>query len=244
MAQSTKIEWCTSTWNPVIGCRKVTAGCKNCYAEKMAKRFWHGQECADWNGSVLIRSEVMDQPLHWKKPRDIFVCSMSDLFLHTVPKTIRDHVFNVARKCQHHKFLILTKRAQSMANYCLDSLSGVHANVWLGVTVENQAEADRRIPELIKCDTPVRFISVEPMLSKVNIEKYIAPLSGVPNENRIDWVICGGETGQSHRKIDPNWVINLQHQCKRHAVPFFFKQMNHKGDSKIFGKEYREFPRT
>jgi protein gp37 len=229
--QASKIEWTDRTWNPVTGCTKVSQGCKNCYAEKMHERF-------NGKGSfrnVQERPERLHQPLKWKTPSKIFVNSMSDLFHEDVSFDFLYDVFLVMKKAKHHTFQILTKRPDialkffnhyAYINYELP-------NVWLGVSVEDQKTADERIPILLHLPATVRFLSCEPLLEKINIStiRIYLPLEGSVMFHRrkligskIDWVICGGESGHAARPMHPDWVRTLRDQCKATNVPFFFKQ--------------------
>src|SRR4030043_97597 len=176
MAQKSKIEWTESTWNPVTGCTKVSDGCKNCYAECMAKRFWrNGVNGDNYRPFTEVRChpERLEQPLHWKKPAHIFVDSMSVLFHKDVPSLFIDHVFETMHLAYRHTFMILTKRAERMNRYIsqryLPNQRAILPNVWLGVSVENQATADERIPLLLQTPAGVKFVSVEPMLEEINL---------------------------------------------------------------------------
>ena len=217
----TKIEWATNadgvpgeTWNPVTGCTKISEGCEHCYAERMAKRL-RGR-CgypADNPFRVTLHPERLGIPLHWKKARTVFVCSMSDLFHQDVPLTYNDHVFNRMARCPQHRFLVLTKRPEPMREYLLGYRpSEPLPNVGLGVTVESQDHEDR-IAHLLACPAAMRFVSVEPMLGGMAIGML-----------GIDWVIGGGESGPGARPMDPRWARDLRDQCVAAGVPFFFKQ--------------------
>ena len=301
---ASKIEWTDNTWNPITGCTKISAGCQNCYAENMAKRF--GGE----NGFKLtLRPEKLDIPLGRKKPTTYFVCSMSDLFHEDVPFEYIDKIWVIMALTPHHTYQVLTKRPKRMAEYferhftrhkigalavkytknfhpdghgCdSDICNGMFPlkNVWLGVTAENQDQAQKRIPILLEIPASKRFISVEPMLDKINL-KHLGFLKGqAPKDrlclcdglegtvydfgstntveiNKLDWVICGGESGQRARPLNPEWVKDLQEQCAATNTPFFFKQWGEFTwkDGEMFrvgkkeagylinGKEYREMP--
>ncbi len=222
----TKIEWTDETWNPVTGCTKVSEGCKNCYAEKIGQRFTRIGVYARTNlplydtndfSDVLLHPDRLDQPLHWRKPRRIFVCSMGDLFHEDVPTTFIVKGMVTISHSKQHTYLLLTKRPKRMADFFEDI--GAPANCWLGVTAENQATADERIPILLQIPAAVRFVSVEPMLSDIDF-------SGLPESGaELDWVICGCESGQNRRPCKSEWARNLKDQCVGAGVPFFLKQL-------------------
>jgi protein gp37 len=244
----TKIEWADATWNPITGCTKISPGCANCYAEKMSKRL--AGRCgypADEPFKVTIHPDKIDEPLKWKKPRRVFVCSMSDLFHKDVPMSIITYVLRMARSCEGHTFMILTKRPARMKEAIREMVSwGMWPvpNIWLGVTAENQEQADKRIPILLDTPAAVRFVSVEPMLGPVDLCNFFT-LSGCrincPDDydicrlhsfeckyshtsTRLDWVICGGESGPGARPMHPDWARALRDQCQGAGIPFFFKQ--------------------
>lgn len=232
----TKIEWATDVWNPVTGCTKVSEGCRNCYAEGIAKRFWGERKFTD----VRCHPDRLDAPRHWKKPRRVFVNSMSDLFHPDVPFEFIDRVFGAMTMACEHTFMILTKRPRMMLdwfNWTTHNKTGLWPlpNVWLGVTVENQKAANERIPLLLKTPAVVRFVSVEPMLGEVDMTQAMYGINppgmnvfgftdGFGYEACLDWVICGGETGPGARPMHPDWARSLRDQCQSAGVPFFFKQ--------------------
>ncbi len=266
----TKIEWATETWNPVTGCTPVSEACQNCYAKRMANRlrgrFGYPE---DEPFRVTLHPEKLGEPLRWKKPRRVFVCSMGDLFHEDVPDKIIYKIFEIMANAQWihgHTFMVLTKRPQRM-KYIIDAISrdisnqkGMKfsfplKNIWLGVTAENQKRADERIPILLQIPAAVRFISIEPMLGPVDLtciiidpahgieffggtvtysisanvlrgKQFLNGLGGVITKDykRIDWVICGGETGPKARPMHPEWVRSLRDQCQAAGTPFFFKQ--------------------
>lgn len=260
-----KIEWTDETWNPVTGCTKVSAGCKHCYAEREWPRMvrlvpsYAGRDFTD----VRCHPERLEQPLRWKRPRKVFVNSMSVLFHEDVPDDFIDRVFAVMALSPQHTFQVLTKRARLMREYLSNtmrlekiyvqwnSVSGspreVQAwplqNVHLGVSVEDQAAADERIPLLLQTPAVVRFISAEPLLGAVSLNYAfgipsgagrgscpmhlagIAPEGLLPKGNHhLHWVIVGGESGPKARPMHPYWVRSLRDQCKAAGVPFLFKQ--------------------
>ncbi|MBM4147119.1 MAG: phage Gp37/Gp68 family protein [Nitrospira sp.] len=235
MAGKTKIEWTGSTWNPVTGCIKISPGCKNCYAERMAKRLQAMGQPNYSNGFKLtLHDHVLELPLKWKKPQTIFVNSMSDLFLKGVPTEFIKKVFEVMNRADWHTFQILTKRADR-----LDSLSRLFSwtpNIWMGVTVENEDYVSR-IDHLRKIGSFIKFLSLEPLL---------APISNL-NLEEIDWVIVGGESGPGARTIKLEWVLDIRDQCKRAGVPFFFKQWGginkKKTGRELEGRTWDELPR-
>jgi len=246
----TKIEWADNVWNPVTGCTKVSEGCRNCYAETMANRFWGDRKFSD----VRIHPERLGQPLDWGKPVRVFVNSMSDLFHKDVDSRYIGNVFQIMQKAKQHKFLILTKRADRMQKL-LSQWSDGHdpkswpdwplPNVWLGVSVENQKTADERIPLLLQTQAAVRFVSCEPLLGPIDLWKFATreetfgsmydhrgsygfipgfPKDPIKYHEGIDWVIAGGESGKNARPMHPDWARSIRDQCVDAGVPFFFKQ--------------------
>ena len=212
MATKSTIEWTESTWNPVTGCNKISQGCKNCYAERMAKRLkLMGSERYKNEFELTLHKDVIEEPLGWKKPRTIFVNSMSDLFHEKIPLEFIQKVFSVMVRAEWHTFQILTKRSER-----LEELSGYlpwSKNIWMGVSVENQ-NYTYRISNLRKVPSAVRFLSIEPLIGKITK----LDLRG------IDWVIVGGESGPKARYMDPEWVRIIRNKCNEQNVPFFFKQ--------------------
>lgn len=235
----TKIDWADMVWNPVTGCTKISEGCQNCYAERMTKRLQLMAPKKYSQGfSVKCHPEALQEPLKVKKPQRIFVCSMSDLFHDDVPADFILQVIAVAAKARQHTFIILTKRParalQLFHNWGLipDDFHGMPPsgeefpkNIWFGVTAENQARADERIPILLQIPATVRFVSIEPMLSEIDLQ-YLCfnGADGFGSLPGLDWVICGGETGPGARPMHPDWVRFLRDQCEASSVPFFFKQ--------------------
>ncbi|MEQ1633570.1 MAG: phage Gp37/Gp68 family protein [Planctomycetota bacterium] len=211
MAKSS-IEWTEATWNPVTGCTKISAGCKNCYAERMARRL-KGMGVSNYrNGFELtVHEHAIDLPLSWRKPQVVFVNSMSDLFHRDVPLEFLQRVFAVMEKAGQHRFQVLTKRAERLEE--LSSSLPWPGNVWMGVSVEDGRQL-RRITHLRKTPAAVKFLSIEPLLG---------PLPDLDLRG-IDWVIAGGESGPGARPMDPAWVREVRDQCVQQNVPFFFKQ--------------------
>ena len=224
---TTKIEWAQETWNPITGCSKISEGCQNCYAERMAKRLAgrSGYPKAD-PFKVTFHPERLTQPHKWKKPRMIFVCSMGDLFHEGVDPGWLTDVFGVMHRNPQHTFILLTKRPENVPAH----KTWHRKNIWLGVTAENQQRADERIPTLLKIPAAVRFVSVEPMLGAVDLNERELLIDKRRFKytigNYLDWVICGGETGPGARSMQIEWVQNLKDQCVVAGVPFFLKQMH------------------
>lgn len=307
-----KIEWTEDTWNPTLGCSKVSAGCANCYAIRQSFRNSKFPQTAEryagltrkteggklnWTGKVVRNTDaVVYKPLRRQKPTLYFVNSMSDLFHPEVPEEVIDEVFAIMAMCPQHTFQILTKHPERMREYLTSEGEGLEPmsalriweaalrlfnhgiasdyqhedafgagmwhvlplpNVWLGVSVEDQKAADERIPLLLDTPAAVRFLSCEPLLESVDISK-------VEGANRLDWVICGGESGHGARPIEIGWVKYLIHLCGFAGIPFFFKQWGRpefnpdpsdptidkahpdhaKGGCLLGGKLYREMPRA
>lgn len=207
--RKTKISWTNKTWNVVTGCTKYSAGCANCYAEALTRRFPQ----AFPNGfNVTLHPERLDEPKHVKKPSMFFVCSMADMFHDDVPFEYIDKVMQTIRDCPQHTFQILTKRSERMFDYYFSKNVYTPRNCWFGVTVENQ-KAKSRIEKLHSMmAASVRFLSCEPLIEDL----------GVLNLDRIDWVIVGGETGPKARPMKKEWVLNIKRQCDEQGVPFFF----------------------
>ena len=227
---STGIEWTDTTWNPTTGCTKVSPGCAHCYAEDVAKRFWKGRPFED----VKFHDDRLFQPLHWRKPRRVFVNSMSDLF-HEDLKTYQiSDIFDVMMRAPQHTFQVLTKRHARMNMYMKDHPLFVLPNVWLGVSVENQAMADARIPILLDTPAAVRFLSVEPLLSEVDLYRggfsLLRPRRSQTGKRKagVDWVIVGGESGRKARPCNVKWVLQILDQCRTATVPCFVKQLGAK----------------
>lgn len=235
MARS-NIEWTHSTWNPLTGCTKVSLGCKNCYAERMAIRLKAMGQPNYRNGFALtLHEHMLEQPLKWKQPQTIFVNSMSDLFHEDVPIKFIDQIFDVMRRASWHRFQILTKRSRRLAE--LSPLIDWPMNVWMGVSVENNRYR-QRIDDLKRSGAIIKFLSLEPLLG---------PLPEL-NLKGIDWVIVGGESGPGARPIREGWVVDIREQCLHANVPFFFKQwggVNKKKNGRLLeGKVWDEMPVT
>ncbi|MBX6722034.1 MAG: phage Gp37/Gp68 family protein [Dactylosporangium sp.] len=234
MARRSNIEWTDMTWNPVTGCTKISTGCKHCYAEAMAKRLEAMGSPRYVNGfRVTLHEDLIDLPFKWRKPRRIFVNSMSDLFHEQVPLDFIQRVFETMCRCPQHQFQVLTKRAERLV--ALSRFLPWPENIWMGVSVENQRYAYRS--ELLRqVPAHVRFLSVEPLVGRIAD----LPLEG------IHWVIVGGESGPRARPMDPAWVEEIYHQCREAGVAFFFKQwggvQKHRTGRELFGRTFDEMP--
>jgi protein gp37 len=292
MADKSKIEWTDATWNPVRGCSRVSEGCRNCYAEHQALRITrfdrakgvpegHGaydglvtltSQGPKWTGQIRELMDKLDEPIRWKKPRRIFVNSMSDLFHDGVSDVFIADVFAAMACAPQHTFQVLTKRPQrmqqlltsdlfaelfeqSLALVCDDEPTLPQRHIQLGVSVEDQAAADARIPLLLQTPAAVRFLSVEPLLGPVDLPGLvyygtessggIQPLRE-KGYSQIDWVIVGGESGHGARLMKAEWAQSLRDQCQAAGVPFFFKQWGG-ADKKAAGRlldgvEHNGFP--
>lgn len=213
MGQLSKIEWTEATWNPTVGCTKISPGCQNCYAETMARRLQAMGAKGYANGFKLtLLPERLSDPLQRKRPTIYFVNSMSDLFHENIPHDYIRQVFDVMKKSPFHTYQILTKRANNMANF-FESYQ-TSTNAWLGVTVENKTHGVPRIELLRSVKAHVRFLSIEPLLEDI----------GELDLTRIQWVIVGGESGPKARPMKPEWVMNIKRQCEEQGAAFFFKQ--------------------
>ncbi|WAK04465.1 DUF5131 family protein [Methylobacter sp. YRD-M1] len=213
MSTKSKIEWTEQTWNPATGCTKISPGCKYCYAEVMAKRLQAMNVKGYENGfNLSILPERLTEPLKRKKPTIYFVNSMSDLFHEEIDDDFIEQVFSVISQASQHQFQILTKRAERLAEF-FDNRK-IPSNAWLGVTVENKEHGLSRIDYLRKVNAKIRFLSCEPLLEDL----------GNINLKGIDWVIVGGESGAKARPMNTEWAENLQRQCEKQGVKFFFKQ--------------------
>jgi protein gp37 len=213
MSTASRIEWTEATWNPVVGCTKISAGCKHCYAESMAKRLKAmGTPGYEHGFSLTLLPERLLEPLRRKRPTIYFVNSMSDLFHERVPEHYIDRVLDVIRRTPQHTYQILTKRAARMARYF--GTGEVPENAWLGVSVENRKHGVPRIDHLREISAHIRFLSVEPLLEDV----------GQLDLHNIHWVIVGGESGPKARPMQSAWAESVQRQCVKQGVAFFFKQ--------------------
>ncbi len=243
MGSYSAIEWTEATWNPVVGCTKVSAGCKNCYAERMASRLASVAMAAiakgenpgraanyletvnsdgHWSGKVVLDRAALVQPIKWRAPKVIFVNSMSDLFQEAVPVEFIKEVFHIMNSCPQHTFQVLTKRPDLAAK--ISSQLSWSNNIWMGTSVEDSRFV-HRIHELRQISAHIRFLSLEPLLG---------PLPRLPL-TQIDWVIVGGESGPRARTMRPEWVKQIRDRCLARGVPFFFKQWGGVNKS-LFGR--------
>jgi protein gp37 len=199
-------------WNPIYGCTKVGQGCKNCYAEAYFSRFWPGTF-----HNVSLRPEKLQQPLHWKTPSAIFVNSMSDLFHDNVPEQFIYNVLETMLTAPRHRFVVLTKRPERMREIINEYTAGalLPSHIAIGVSIEDQATADTRLPLLADTMAKLRVVSAEPLLGKVEMGPYMPT---------IDWMIVGGESGKHARPMNPDWARSIRDECVQHDVPLFFKQ--------------------
>jgi protein gp37 len=235
MAQ-TSIEWTEMTWNPVTGCTKISAGCKFCYAEVMTKRLkGMGLEKYSNGFDLTLHENALEIPYTWKKPKVVFVNSMSDLFHKDVPLSFIRKVFKVMNENPQHIFQVLTKRADVLLKF--NEHLNWTSNIWMGVTVENDTVLER-MDLLKKTDAHLKFLSCEPL---------IGPLGKLILDG-IDWVIVGGESGRKPRPIEEQWVVEIQKQCADENVPFFFKQWGGRNKkeagSELMGKKFKEIPKV
>lgn len=239
--KTTKIEWTDSTWNPITGCTKISPGCAHCYAEVMTRRLKAmGQEKYANGFDVTLHEECLEEPLRWKRPHTIFVCSMSDLFHNEVPFEFIDKVMSTIIRTPQHRYQLLTKRAERMAEYFLTR--DIPENVWLGVTVEAQSSKSR-IDRLRVLNASKRFLSCEPLIEDL----------GELNLRNIDWVIVGGESGPKARPMKKEWIDSIREQTESQGSIFFFKQWGtwgsdgvkrskHANGKLIDGKVVQEMP--
>ena len=235
MSSNSSIEWTEATWNPVTGCSKVSSGCLNCYAERMAYRLQKMGNSNYRSGfDVTLHPHLLKAPLSWKRSRLVFVNSMSDLFHEEVSVEFIQQVFDTMRRAHWHTFQILTKRSERLVRLA-PSLAWP-SNVWMGVSVED-SDVVERIDHLRKVGSAVRFLSLEPLLG---------PLPDL-NLREIHWVIVGGESGPGARPMEPSWVPDIKQQCENSNVPFFFKQwggvFKKRNGRKLEGKTWDELPR-
>ena len=212
MAGISTIEWTETTWNPVTGCDKVSPGCKHCYAERMAMRLQAMGQYRYRDGFKLtLQEDLVDLPLSWKKPRKVFVNSMSDLYHNDIPLDFIQKVFNTMNQAARHTFQVLTKRSDRLRKISKDLIWT--DNIWMCVSVENEDYA-HRIDDLLATDARIKFLSLEPLLGSLRM----VSLKGV------DWVIVGGESGPGARPMEETWVLEIRDQCEDLGIPFFFKQ--------------------
>ena len=240
MAGKTTIEWTNATWNPVTGCTKISAGCHRCYAERIAERFRGVAGHPFENGfDLTLRTERLDKPLAWRRPRMIFVNSMSDLFHKKVPRSFVDSVFETMECADWHVFQVLTKRSSRMRDYVNARYRhrSPPAHIWLGVSVEDGTKLSR-VRHLNDTSAGLRFLSLEPL---------IGPVEGLELSG-IHWAIVGGESGPGSRPMDLRWVTRIRDRCLAYGVPFFFKQWGgatpKAGGRLLEGREWNQWPYT
>jgi protein gp37 len=236
MGTKSAIEWTDATWNPVTGCTKISPGCKHCYAERLALRLKEMRNPRYKNGfKVTVHRDQLELPLHWTKPRMIFVNSMSDLFHESIPDSFIKSVFEIMVKADWHVFQVLTKRSERLLKLAPHLPWPPH--IWQGVSVENDNHT-KRVLHLQQVPAAVRFISVEPL---------IGPIPQMPL-SKIHWMIVGGESGPHHRPLNPDWVRSLRSQCNSARVHFFFKQWGGKtakaGGRLLDGRTWDQMPIT
>lgn len=248
MAGTSSIEWTDVTWNPVAGCTVMSAGCTNCYAMRMAARLQamgHSSYAGTtrksgkrhvWTGKTNLVPSVLEQPYKWRKPRHVFVNSMSDLFAEGVPFDYVARVWSVMEEIDRHTYQVLTKRPDRMAKFLETRKKRVPSNIWIGTSVEDIRVVDR-IAELSRCPAEIRFISFEPLIGSV----------GNVDLSKVAWAIVGGESGPNSRAMDRSWVDEIHTQCRKQDVSFFFKQWggtNKKAAGRILdGRTWDEMPR-
>ncbi|MFD2182133.1 DUF5131 family protein [Rhodoplanes azumiensis] len=238
MADNSSIEWTDATWNPVTGCTKISAGCQNCYAERFSERFRGVPNHPFETGfDLTLRPERLVQPLNWKRPRMIFVNSMSDLFHKDIPESYISAVFDTMERADWHVYQVLTKRSSVLQKFINLRYKTTSAplHMWFGVSVEHQ-RATSRILHLQRANAAIRFLSIEPL---------IGPIEQL-SLDRIDWVIVGGESGPRARFMDPQWAIQIRNRCLAAGVPFFFKQWGGRspkaGGRLLDGREWNQLP--
>jgi protein gp37 len=252
----TTIAWTDETINPIVGCSRISAGCEKCYAETAAKtarlqQFPQYQKVAKWNGTVEFVESQLIKPYEWKKSKKIFICSMADIFHENVPFNWVEEIFYMIENCPQHTFQILTKRPERMieffdwyiarnSDHSVELQWTMPDNIWLGVSCENQAMADKRIPLLMEIPAKVRFLSCEPLLEPINLSKFlpiewseiaedwIESWPGIGSYSRDaypDWIIVGGESGAGSRPCHIDWIRDIASQCQSAKVPVFIKQL-------------------
>lgn len=234
MSVSSKIEWTEATWNPITGCTKCSAGCEHCYAATLAKRLKAMGNVRYKNGfEVTVHRDLFTRPLEWKKPKMIFVNSMSDIFHEKISDEDILQLFEIMNKAHWHTFQVLTKRPDRLVD--LSSQINWTPNIWMGVTVENTCALER-LAKLKRCGAKIKFVSAEPLLESIN----------QIDLNGIDWLIVGGESGAGCRPLEKKWAIELRDIAKRSNTPFFFKQWggfhHSQAGSELDGVEYKEYP--
>lgn len=262
MSDQTKIEWCDASWSPVIGCTPIPeepdnpSGCSRCYARRMIKRFWRPWGLPSADPGPVLRPDKLEIPYHWKKPRRIFVCSMSDLWHEKVNGAFINQVWNVAFNNPRHTFIFLTKRPDRLKAWTDIAAITKHWPIediwpswmWIGTTAENQRRLEERAEILVRIPAAVRFLSLEPLLGPVDVEPYFFQLRDSSGGQRsrvwdqtLHWVVCGSETGSGKRDMKPEWACSIKDQCQDAGVPFFFKK-NSRGTRLLDGREWNQYP--
>ena len=239
MAETTRIRWSQSTWNPVTGCTKVSPGCDHCYAERIAEQK-RGTVAFPNGFDIQLRPHKIRDPIKWRDPRRIFVNSMSDLFHRDIPDDYLRDIWDTMLEADQHVYQILTKRSHRMAHKVRELGLEVPPHIWLGVSAENQAMADSRIPPLLDTGLAFPWVSAEPLIDAVDLSQYL----GGPGPS-LAWVVGGGESGAGRRPMDYDWARMLRDQCAAAGVPYFHKQGNHfrsDHDKVLDGKTHDEYP--
>ena len=235
MGKNTKISWSNHTWGPVSGCTQISPGCDNCYALTIAERF-RGSKAYPNGFDITLRPHKLKDPLKWKKPARIFVNSMSDMFHKDIPKPFIKDMWDTMMEADWHTYQILTKRPHRM-EYTIKELGLPLTNhIWLGVSAENQEFWNDRVLALAGIDTPVRFVSAEPLLGPIDMGWL---------KREIDWCVVGGESGYGFRSMNLDWARSLRDQCVEGGVSFFFKQGSHRYPGKntyLDGRTWEEYP--
>tara|TARA_Y100000310_G_scaffold307806_1_gene350213 strand:+ start:360 stop:1124 length:765 start_codon:yes stop_codon:yes gene_type:complete len=238
MGKESKIGWTDSTWNPVLGCDKVSPGCLNCYAEVIAEKY-RGQPGYPNGFELTLKPNHLRDPIRWREPRRIFVNSMSDLFHPRIPDDYLREIWDVMLEEERHTYQILTKRPVHMKRRIANLGLKLSPHIWLGVSVENQEWANRRIPVLLSIPAEVRFLSCEPLLGPVDLAWWFVGVQP------IHWVLMGAESGPKRRPFDPQWVRDIRDVCVAAGVPLFHKQGSHLYSDRnrdLDGREWNEYP--
>lgn len=238
MAAQTDIEWTDSTWNPVSGCTKLSPGCDHCYAERIAERFRGTPDHPFQRGfDLTLREHKLREPLSWRRPRRVFVNSMSDLFHKDIPRQFVDRVFDTMEQANWHVYQVLTKRSSLMRNYINRRYADGKAppHIWLGVSIEDRKSLGR-LKHLAQAQAAIRFVSFEPLLEDL----------GELTLDGVDWVIAGGESGPRARPVDADWIRSIRNQCRTSGVAFFFKQWggttSKAGGNQLDGQTWKQYP--
>ncbi|MDC0764278.1 phage Gp37/Gp68 family protein [Brevibacillus sp. AG] len=234
---STAINWTDEVWNPVTGCSKVSAGCRNCYAfalhDMRHKAFVEGKKLGKQYAKpfheIQLLPQRLEKPLKWKKPRKIFVNSMSDLFHDDIPGWFIKQIFDVMMKADWHVYQVLTKRSERMKDIVTaylkqQNMESLPPHIWIGVSVENEEASKERVHHLIKTKASVRFLSCEPLLGPLDLAVHLSWIEPSTGRSYIHWIIAGGESGINARPMRKYWVDDLKNQSKAFGIPFFFKQ--------------------